>query len=436
MFQQIASFLYNYFWPPIPPAAPPPPPLASRQFLGYCWQPGQGVPGNLIIFDGSAAPGVYVGFGASQLVPENNCFGRNPVPGGPGPVFIAPPAPSAAVTQIINQVNANPPPSEADDFSNVTQERLQDISGFLEYANTCLTIINSTAAGTELFNRINATAHPVIIIACQSDNQTFPGRGQDYYLNTLTQNLLNYVDNQLLDSAAIADIIAVQYAALALGLPQYNQLAADLNGMTLYSLFEDPAQSAPTFLDQNFLYMGQPITGQNLMDWLSPDGSVAFNLNVLTFAGNVQGVWVKQYFLMALIIALYNNTPANSGAGSYVYMNVVNAEDNQQGNPNFRPPAIGLAHELMHAMHYAEGNATGITLYNFSTTAAELLFTGIGPFASQPVSENAVREQWNTIPAAVIDPSNVWNNPGLRIIYAPPPPGYTLQQMRTLRQCI
>lgn len=422
MLRQFAGYLYNQIWPQIP----------ANQFYGYRWQPGHGVPAALTIYNETEPGGVYVGFVASRLDTGVDFFARA---GGPGPVFAAPPASSNAVTQMINKVRANPPASEAALFNNVTPQRLQDITGFLEYVNTCLTIINSTAAGTTLFTRINAANRPVRIMVGANGNQTFTGSPQ-HYQNTLTTNLMNFRGGQPLDKAAVNTIIMNQYKGIAGTLPKYNQLATDLNNMRLYSLFVNPATSQQNFLYSFLRYQGRRITGSDLMNWLSPGGFATFNTNVLTFARTEQAVLVRDFFLLALIITLYKNTPPNAGVASNILMNIMDENDNNLASHDFRPPAIGLSHELMHAMHYAEGNSPGADFGHFTTTAAELLFAGIGPFAGQAVSENAVRGQWGTIPGGVIDASNFWAAPVLRNIYEPPVLPETPATMRTLMHCI
>ena len=84
----------------------------------------------------------------------------------------------------------------------------------------------------------------------------------------------------------------------------------------------------------------------------------------------------------------------------------------------------------MHAMHYGRGTAPGYEINHFTSTAAELLFTGIGPFANEPITENTVRGQWATIPAPAIDPSNVWAAPALRTVYDLPTGGNTAATLR------
>ena len=172
------------------------------------------------------------------------------------------------------------------------------------------------------------------------------------------------------------------------------------------------------------------------MDWLSPNGFPAFDQNLRTLNTVFQGVSIRQAFLLAMNIVLYSAVPPGAGTGSGIRFNVRNVSDNDLNSADFRPPAIGLAHELMHAMHYGRGTASGPEFGNFLTTAAELLFSGIGPFANEPITENAVRGQWGTIPGHFIDASNTWANPALRTIYDRPAANQTAKDLRDLTFCI
>ena len=412
--------------------APTPPPANAA--YGFQWQAGQGVPNALTGFDVTTGvgPGIYVTFSPTQLDSAlYDPFGRGG--GAPvGTVFDPAPATSAAMTALMTRMRANPPPGEAAYFNNATAARLADLTGFLSYTNTCLEIIQATAVGAQLLQRINAGRFSVFISPSNAGgNQT--ASGGVGYVNTLTAALNGYIRNNAIPGAAITAMVDAQYAAVGGGaLGRFNQFAADLNALPLCSLFLNQNAFPGNFLNTNFDFNAAPISGQNLLDWLSGAGqAAAFDLNARTFATSVQGVLVRRYFLLALGIVLYPNAPAGAGASSGIRFNVRNEEDNVLGSPDFRPPAIGLAHELMHAMHYSYGTAPGYDYGHFTTTAAELLFVGMGPFAAAPISENAIRAQYGAIAGGIIDASNVWAAPAARDTYEPPaPPNNTAALMR------
>jgi hypothetical protein len=394
---------------------------------------GQGVPNQLSIFDLNAGvpSGIYVVFQPTTLDAFVDPFGR--LAPAPGTVYPTPNVPSQAVTDLINRVLRNPPPNEAYLFQNVTAQRLRDITGFLQYVDTCLEIINHTAAGTQLLANINAAPNPVFISPATGGNQTFAG--DTSYVNTLTDAILNFVGGQLMPVANIVAMVNQRYVGINGALARFNQLAADMNNLPLCSLFQ-PVGAVPTFLWTHFRFNGLRFTGQNLMNWLSPAGYALFDHNVRTLPTVVQGVRVREAFLLAMNIVLYSAAPPGIGTGAGVKFNVRNEGDNLLGGAGFRPPAVGLAHELMHAMHYGHGTAAGYDFGHFTTTAAELLFVGIGTFAAQPITENAVRGQWGAIPGGAIDPSNVWAAPAPRTIYDAPVLPDTPTSLRGQLHCI
>jgi hypothetical protein len=421
------SSLASFFRPAVTPAPPP----ASTVF-GYRWVAGQGVPNALTVYDfaAGAGAGIYVVIRPDLLDPNIDVFERDFA--GPGPVFVVPNAPSQAMTNIIAQLRANPPAGQAALFNGVTNARLADLTGFLSYAATCLDIINHTAAGTQLMNTINGVATSVFILPGMRGNQTFP-RGN--YLDTLADALSRYRDPQPMPAAAVTAMVNRQYQAVQGTLAKFNQFAADLNALPLYSLFIAEGAFQASFLRNNFNFRGRQITGQNLMNWLSTGGFAAFDYNVRNFAGTYQNVTVREFFLLAIDIVLRDVAPPGTPAGANIMFDTRNVDDNVLGSQDFRPPAIGLAHELMHAMHYGLGTGPGRDLGHFTTTAAELMFAGIGPFGAVAVSENAVRGQWATIPVNAIDATNVWVW-ARRTVYEPPPAQQTPATMRARMRCI
>jgi hypothetical protein len=92
----------------------------------------------------------------------------------------------------------------------------------------------------------------------------------------------------------------------------------------------------------------------------------------------------------AIIIALYSVSDAGVGANSTVNYSLGST------NPlnDERPPAIGLAHELVHAYYNGLGIQPGFEVENPTTVLFEYRCVGLGPWAAGPVSENAIRNEW------------------------------------------
>ena len=217
------------------------------------------------------------------------------------------------------------------------------------------------------------------------------------------------------------------YNHLPVGITRYAQLATDLNATPLYSLFVNEANFTAAFLQNNFTYNGGLLNAQTLLAWLQDPGLPAFETHLQTNTV-IQGVNLRRFLFLALIITLLPDSPVRNGAGTVIGWNVLNEEDNQLGTATWRPPAIALAHELMHALHNGGGDAPGYDDNNFATTAAELQAAGIIPFNNDPVSENKVRAQWGGVNAPAPDPTNAGATPR-RTVYTAPAP-QTAAQMR------
>lgn len=403
------------------------PPATDWRF-GFRWVAGVGVPDPLFQFDAQSPPaggGIYVVFHANLLDEElDDPFARHVEAGqaGPGgPVFTAPGAPSQAMMRLRD----HPPPELEETFANATLQRLCDMTGYLQYVSDRLEQINVTPAGGELLTAIDHGGHAVCIM---------PGRGNQthtdtagHYMNALASSLLGYRSGHPLPGATIRDMVLGTYAAQT-PIASFDLFAAALNACPLYTLFEPEGDFQANFLGNHFryndalLHQVQPITGQVLMDWLGA-GRADFD-NEVRSVGNAQNEVVPgDFLLLAIDILLYAASPAGTGSPANVSFNVRNLDDNVVGQPGFRPPGVGLAHELMHAMHYSQGTAPGKDYGGITTTAAELLFCGIIPFDQTAISENMVRQAWPA-PCA------------RRTIYEAPTAGETPAQLRQQNHCI
>jgi len=60
-----------------------------------------------------------------------------------------------------------------------------------------------------------------------------------------------------------------------------------------------------------------------------------------------------------------------------------------------RPPAVGLAHELIHALHNSQGVNLGLVAQS-NQKLEELVTTGLPPYNFESLSDNKMRTQWPT----------------------------------------
>jgi hypothetical protein len=299
----------------------------------------------------------------------------------------------------------------------------------------------------QLLRRLTSGRFPIYISAAfQSPdgtrrNQTFTSVGQDRAVCDITRMITAYHRNGTqIDAGAIDAMMTRRYPDS----PdlRYVLLEQSINSMPLYSLFVNENRFEDEFLTNHPMADASisilSINGENLRSWLHGEAAAfddAFRINNAVF----EGVQIKKFFLLALVFTLYSASPPGPGSPSRISFNVCRGGDNDPTNLTFRPPAIGLAHELMHAMHYSYGTALGSDEGHFTTTAAELMFMGTRPFQDEPITENMIRSQWATIVAPDPDQSNVWGVVGAatrREAYELPTGSQTVAGMRSSSQMI
>lgn len=98
----------------------------------------------------------------------------------------------------------------------------------------------------------------------------------------------------------------------------------------------------------------------------------------------------KDHALVATLTALRSVSPPGNGSMSSIGWNPY------ASNPLnvTRPPAIGLAHELVHAYYNGLGEQLGYDFGHPSTVLFEFLCVGLGPWDEAPISENSIRRNW------------------------------------------
>jgi hypothetical protein len=365
------------------PAPPPPPQL--HDFYGFRWQPNQPVPNVFQGYDLATAHGIYVGFRSTVLQLDTPVFGD----GNTQVLLYALPAASAGLVSITNtvlQAAANP-------ILETNPLFLQQLQGYLNYTNRCLNDIYLTAVGQQLLDALTQSAFPILIDPSVQGNKVQVGAGPSSYKSITTQ-MLTSLGN--LNAGVVTALInqAMPGATLA---NKLTALAAAINALDLCSLFEPDNAYTHNFLANNMLYNGVAVDGTVLDAWLAGTDAGAFLNYLVTDATSVVGVRLVEYFRLAMIILLYAAAVAGHGTNSFVYFNVRRDTTDVHDLNATRPPAIGLAHELIHALHNANGTQPGAQISDFSTLLPELLCVGLGPFANAPISENAIRLQWNAI---------------------------------------
>lgn len=105
---------------------------------------------------------------------------------------------------------------------------------------------------------------------------------------------------------------------------------------------------------------------------------------------------------LSTIATLDSCSPRGRGSGSNI--NFCNRKTYDLNN--IRPPAIGLAHELIHAYYSFRGSQCGRDM-DYTTPLFEFKCVGLGrPWSDLAVSENAIRNQWSAVVVPKADAMN------------------------------
>lgn len=402
------SDCFRRFFAPVDPGAP----VVPRFGVGFAWQPNTPIANfNPVDLHDADPAGLYIGFDEFILGTPGSCF--EDVGSGLGIIF--------------NPLTISVPFEQA--LSHLTgiadQNMLQRLEGFLNYTNDCLNYIFAVnPAGQTLLNGLIGAGQKAYVIPSPAGNSYTTGGGPLCLVaNTVIDNLYQAAANQLGMMQALTAAAGPQPDDNA----RFDWLADRVNLMPLYSLFVASNAYQAQFLHTNNL----DITGPNLDQWFHNGDNCVFAQGYAVNAA-IQGVVPFRFLKLAVIATLYAHSAAGAGGRALVYFDVKDYAHNTLGVPDenaARPPAIGLAHELVHAYHVTRGMQPGSDFGSWSTTLTELLCVGLGPFAAAPVCENVFRAAW---PPAIVPHADVLNDRAIdpRDTYEPVPMGQTPSDLR------
>ncbi|WP_419419180.1 M91 family zinc metallopeptidase [Legionella sp. D16C41] len=134
---------------------------------------------------------------------------------------------------------------------------------------------------------------------------------------------------------------------------------------------------------ENKSYFSKPLSSDDISAWLAGGYD--------NLVKNFDSVTIAQ-ILCATITVLYPYTTPGLGSGTTIRWN---AFDDYSRN-NERPPAIGLAHELIHAFYNAAGLQPGKE-QDDTSAVFEFLAVGLGVWENADFTENTIREEWESI---------------------------------------
>lgn len=161
----------------------------------------------------------------------------------------------------------------------------------------------------------------------------------------------------------------------------YAWLATAMKMCPLYDI-----QQAPNGVASNI-----NITLADIQGWYSGVLAAAFPFT----AAGVNADQVRQLLLTALADGAMLNP--GIGTNSLVEWSQSTHITLTSGIRAARPKAVGLSHELIHALYNATGQQMGVDNGHYSTVLFEYQCVGLGPWTTYPISENKVRSEWQTV---------------------------------------
>lgn len=396
--------------------------------LGYSWEPNKTISTmTLKAVSSNSAPGLYLCF-SSQIVSFPNLLFDSP-DSGIGVIYQIPQLSNAFKNTVIKTI----PEDQREDFEGLTVDALARTQGYLDYANKCLNYIYGTNTGKSLLDDLKGGRNKTMIFPSGMGNQV-SGAGNKYarVVNAILfpdTSQAGNTDNQAFLKALKTASSSDQTNS------QMTWLATQINQMPLYSLFTQDA-AFPNGLLAN---QGKQITGPELFEWFNKRNASPLYQRLNN--DKYEEVDLMAFVVNSAIIALYRFSDPDTGGDSNIDFDIKDYSQNTIGLPkdtntvNDRPPAIGLAHELVHAYYNNRGLEPGVQAERTSTTLAELICVGLGPWQNAAISENAIRGEWpaNNVPAD----DNLNNRPAPpRVAYdAQPNPG-AIRQARSQMGCI
>lgn len=253
---------------------------------------------------------------------------------------------------------------------------------------------NSVAAGPLALNLVAAELIPHSLIGANTrtalNRINVPAHAQSQWLT----HVINSSPELLLDAVPGAGMGF--FAGLERARQYANQwaLLADRNYLRLSSSNEGyfNAQTLARSFDASGYNIG--ITNHEVAGWIAGQ----------PLPGRLTPR-AKNHALVATLAALRAVSPSGGGSESSIGWNPY------ASNPlNLsRPPAIGLAHELVHAYYNGLGEQLGYDFGHPSTVLFEFLCVGLGPWDEAAISENSIRRHWYSHAVPLMPPVDKQN---------------------------
>lgn len=252
--------------------------------------------------------------------------------------------------------------------------RIGGDAAFQQRAARALDKINQCPAGNTLLTQLRAlriNGRGNVGIALPDAQQT----SKCAFLDAASSNCRTMLAQAVLDNVGSA-MTEIQQALAAIPAAIANPaqwLANAINQTPIYNI-----QGLPNAAPSNLGVVTADVQG-----WLN---------NAAPFPHTAHGANV-QNLTLALLVALWPGARTRPGNGGHcrVHWTGSTSIGLTTGVRSTRPKSVGLAHELIHAYYSVSGLQMGIDINHYSTAIFEYMCVGLGPWAAEPISENAVR---------------------------------------------
>lgn len=230
--------------------------------------------------------------------------------------------------------------------------KIPDLYNFAWYTGNCLKYIYATPAGRNL---IDALRNGMVSITYHSDYNMVVTANDRASLNRVAEEVLGREPGTITREAA----------------QRMNRFKflGEFRRQPLWNLYANNFAAG---------LANSPITDAELWEWVDP--------------------MQMEQLKLATISTLDQYSPPGTGSGSGIGFCI----DKDNPDNHQRPPAIGLAHELVHAYYSIKGAQCGRLGGDYTLPLFEFKCVGLGrPWLDSPITENAIRRQWGAIVASI-----------------------------------
>jgi hypothetical protein len=263
-----------------------------------------------------------------------------------------------------------------------TYGRIQ-INGTADYekgVTACLDVIESISDGRRLLQALSATRHTVTIQHSDTGNECAPQSNSCLPLMTVAIAL---ADNAKFKSELNVAIAQAKKGGLTLE-HLGRQLAIGLSPATYVGAAN---LGAPT--------MKKPAApGQDPMMTVALQTAAAMQMLQDLMAGTrtISDMPAEWSYELPRLLRNYL-TPGSGGDSKVGFHTTATFHCVHDPAMHQRPPAVGLAHELIHALHNSQGKNLALVAKN-NENIEELITTGMPPYNFEDLSDNKMRTQW------------------------------------------